>query len=209
MLPPGFESITRPLWRFHQTLNEAYVPDLYKSDLEFIFDNVVTNGQNKLFKDALIRLQDYVIDYIMQKSGSTSKEVAKKVDALFGNIKISFIKHSGEVIEVVCGQDIARGIVHALKYQRYDVLKNCLKVRFLFTRIYWSVSGMVNELKMDQLFTMEQAPPANAPLTAGNNANVVYIATFMLTGLSCKNTASYADTDKEETIDYNEMPKDV
>ena len=47
-------------------------------------------------------------------------------------------------------------------------------------------------------------------MIAGNH--LAFIATSILTavtGLTSKNAANYANTDKVETIDYNDMPTDV
>ena len=45
-------------------VNEAYGIDLYKSDFEFIFDDVKINGLNELLKDARTMLQSYLVDHI-------------------------------------------------------------------------------------------------------------------------------------------------
>ena len=63
-----------------------------------------------------------MINHIKQELKSTSQQNAKKVDALFGNMKISYIQRNGNFINVVCGHDLARGITHTLKHQRANVL---------------------------------------------------------------------------------------
>ena len=67
---------------------------------------------------------------------------------------------------------------------------------------------MVDGLNMDKLFTLEQAAPTTAPLTTGSDINLASIANLM-SSISSKNVVQSADNDKEETIDYNNMPKDV
>ena len=67
---------------------------------------------------------------------------------------------------------------------------------------------MVDGLNMNKLFILEQASSTNVPLTTGNDVNLAYIATSMSTTISSKNAAKHADSDKEETIDYNDMPQD-
>ena len=46
------------------------------------------------------------------------------------------------------------------------------------------------------------------PLTTRSDVNLVSIATSM-SNISSKNVAQSADNDKEETIDFNDIPKDV
>ena len=62
---------------------------------------------------------------------------------------------------------------------------------------------------MDELFISKQAAPTTTIPTSGNDANLASIATSMLTAMSSKNTVKHADSDKEETINYNDMPIDV
>ena len=150
-----------------------------------------------------------MIDYIKQESKSTSQKNAKKVDALFSNIMISFIKHSEYVIEVVLGQHITRGIVRALKHQHYVVSDKCYETQFLCTRIYPSICVIVDGLNTNKLFTAKQATSTNVQSTDGNDAHLASIATSMPTTLSTKNAAKHTDTDKEENINYNNMLKDI
>ena len=65
---------------------------------------------------------------------------------------------------------------------------------------------MVDGFDMDQIFTRRQAAPTiTVPLPTGSDTNLASIATLM-SSISCKNAAQSADNDKEETIDYNNMP---
>lgn len=50
---------------------------------------------------------------------------------------------------------------------------------------------------------------ATTTQTAENGANLASTTTSMLTAMSRKNAAFHADSDKEETINYNDMPTDV
>ena len=136
--------------------------------------------------------------------------MAKKVDTLFGIMQISFVQQNGLlVVHFICGQDLARGIIHALKHQHANVPEKCLKVQFSTSRIFPTLSGMVGGLNMDELFDKNQAAPITTTSTPGNDANLASIATSMLTAISSKNAAKHADSDKEETIDYNDMPMDA
>ena len=67
---------------------------------------------------------------------------------------------------------------------------------------------MVNGFDMDQLFSKRQAAPTTTPSTTGCDTNLASIATLM-SNISSKNAAKSANNDKEETISYNNMPKDV
>ena len=65
---------------------------------------------------------------------------------------------------------------------------------------------------MDELFSKKQdvSTTALSTTTAGNH--LASIATTMLTtltGLTSKNAANYANANREETIDYNDIPTDV
>ena len=64
---------------------------------------------------------------------------------------------------------------------------------------------------MDELSSKKQAIPATTPTgTAGNH--LASIATSMLTavtGLTSKNAVNHVNANREETIDYNDMPTDV
>ena len=67
---------------------------------------------------------------------------------------------------------------------------------------------MVDGLNMDKLFTSEQVAQNTAVLTTGSDANLAFIATSM-SKISSKDAIQSANNDKEETIDYNNMSKDV
>ena len=62
---------------------------------------------------------------------------------------------------------------------------------------------------MDNIFSIEQAAPITTTSSYDNDANLVSIATSMLTAVSSKNAANHAAFDKEKTIDYNNMPIDI
>ena len=74
--------------------------------------------------------------------------------------------------------------------------------------------GVVDGLKMDELFTSRQPLPAactSAAVTAAEN-HLVSIATTMtsaMTGLTRKAATNHADVDQEETIDFKDMPADL
>ena len=112
-------------------------------------------------------------------------------------------------MEIVRGQDLAHSIIQAIKYQHYDVLEMCFEVQFSCSRIYLSLSGIVDGLNMVKLFTSKQADPTTTTSTAGNDANLASISTSMLTVMTSKNAANHADSDKEETMDYNDMLTDI
>ena len=113
------------------------------------------------------------------------------------------------VVNVVRGQELARGIVHFLKHQLNYVPEKCPEIQFSTSSIFPSMSGIVNGLNMDELFGTKQAVPTTTTSTFGNGANLASITTLMLTTMSSKNATNHADSDKEETIDYNSIPTDV
>ena len=57
---------------------------------EFIFKDVIKNGLTKLLKDTPTMLRNHMIDHIKQESGSTTRDTTKKVDNVFGTMKLSF-----------------------------------------------------------------------------------------------------------------------
>ena len=61
---------------------------------------------------------------------------------------------------------------------------------------------------MDQLFKRKHTAPTTVLLTSGRYATLTSIATLM-SNISSKNAAQSTDNDKEETIDYHDMPKDI
>ena len=52
----------------HHTLNGVYGVDLYKNDFHFLFDDITTNGQTELHKDAPKRLLQHMIAHIKNVS---------------------------------------------------------------------------------------------------------------------------------------------
>ena len=112
------------------------------------------------------------------------------------------------------GQELASDIVHFIKNQRDDVPAKCIEILLSTTRIYPSLIGIVDGLNMDKLFSNEQAIPAPTTLTATATA-VTCLATIASTmstavsGVTSKASTNYADADKDETIDYKDMPTDV
>jgi len=71
------------------------------------------------------------------------------------------------------------------------------------------VVGVFDGLNMDKLFSTKQAAPTTTISSSGNDVNLASIATSMSTAVSSKNAANHADSKKEGTIDYNDMPTDV
>ena len=72
--------------------------------------------------------------------------------------------------------------------------------------------GIVDGLNMNKLFSEKQAVPTTTSLTGTTGNYLASIATSMLatvSGVISKNAANHADADKEETIDYNDIPIDV
>ena len=80
-------------------------------------------------------LQRYIIDHIkQQKSGSKTNTAKKKVDALFGKMKLSCTKANGDVVYFTHGQALAKAIVHAIKHHCSGVLKNSFKLQFFLSK---------------------------------------------------------------------------
>ena len=87
------------------------------------------------------------------------------------------------------------------------------------SRIYPSPIDVVDGLDMDKLFSSQQAIPAPtaASVTAAITAttHLATIATMMssavssATGLTSKAAAAHADADRDETMDYKDMPTDL
>ena len=66
---------------------------------------------------------------------------------------------------------------------------------------------MVDGLTMDKLFTTKQIAPTTAPPTTRSDANLASVANLM-SSISNKIAAWSVNNKKEETIDYNNIPKD-
>lgn len=81
-------------------------------------------------------------------------------------------------------------------------------VQFSCSTSYSSLYGVVDGFNMDKLIRREQAAPTTTPSTTGSDTNLASIAISMLS-ISSKNTSWSADNGKEETIDHNNIPKDV
>ena len=197
----------------YHIFNTVYGVDLYNSGFHFIFDDVGKNGLNELYKDVPDLLLTYMTDHIKRVSGDSLRTETEKVDDLFGNMQISYQMNTGKFMNFKQGQELASGIKHFLKHQRPDVPEKCFEVHFSTSRIYPSlVVGVVDGLNMDELFSRKQAVPTTpSPTTTAGN-HLASIATSMLTavtGLTCKNATNHTDANREETIDYNDMPTDV
>ena len=110
-------------------------------------------------------------------------------------------------------------MVHYIKVQHKDVLAKCIEVLLSISKIYPSPIGIVDGLNMDILFSNQQAIPAPTPasITAANTAknHLATIATTMslavssAAGLTSKAAATHADADRDETMDYKDMPTDL
>ena len=74
----------------HQTFNAVYGVDLYEDEFHFIFDDVPTNGQTELYKDASKRLKDYMITRIKTESKSVSRSETEKVDDMFQTMQLCY-----------------------------------------------------------------------------------------------------------------------
>ena len=74
------------------------------------------------------------------------------------------------------------------------------------------MAGSVDGLKMNELFSNLQVVPALSLSTAAAGNHLATIDTTMLTnvtGLTSKAAANHANTNREETIDYKDMPTNV
>ena len=105
-------------------------------------------------------------------------------------------------------------IIHFIKHQRNNVPLKCIEIHFTTTRIYPSPVGIVDGLNMDKLFSSEKAIPTPSVLTATAAAGTCLdtIATMILTavtGLTNKAAVNHANINKDERIDYKDMPTDV
>ena len=72
--------------------------------------------------------------------------------------------------------------------------------------------GVIDGLNMDHLFSMKQAIPTSQSSTATAGTHLATIANTMstaVTGLTSKAAANHADANRDETIDYKDMPTDV
>ena len=83
----------------HHTLNVVYGVDLYATDFHFLFDDVPTNGQTELHKDAPKSLLDYIINHIKTESGLVgTRSKTNKVEELFKTTQLSYQMNSGTIM---------------------------------------------------------------------------------------------------------------
>ena len=157
-----------------------------------------------------------MVDNIKLVSGATSRasrSETDKIDKLFGKMEISYALNTGKIVNFKRGQDLANGMVHYIKHQRPEIPEKCIEKLFSTSNIYPSlVVGVVDGLNMDELFSKKKAVPTtpSSATTAGNHlATIATIMSTAVTGLTSKAAANHADADREETIDYNDMPTDV
>jgi hypothetical protein len=193
---------------FHHILNEAYGLSIYGTDINFLFDDVPTNGLTKILDTAPTLLRTKMIDNIKDLSGATSRSETDKVENLFGKMKMGYRLKNGDDIEFERAQELAKGIDFNLKKPIDGVPDNCVVIYFSCSAVYPSLVGMIDGFDMDQLFTRRQAAPASVTSPSSGDKSLEAISTAM-TNISSKNAARSADNDKEETIDYKDMPKDV
>ena len=85
----------RDLPSFHSILNEAYGLSLYKTDVNFLFEDVATNGMTKLLKNAPALLRTRMLDHIKDTIGARLKSETDKVDNLFGKMILTYNIKSG------------------------------------------------------------------------------------------------------------------
>ena len=209
-----FQVHPNPAFLFlHHTLNSVYGVDLYETDFYFLFDDVTTNGQTELHKDASKRLLDYMITHILTESGATTRGETEKVEKLFKTMLLSYKMSNGKHSYFKRGQDLALAIIYSLQNKRQDVPEKCLEVQFSLSRIYPSLIGIVDGLNMNKLFSSEQAITAltmTATVTAGNHlATIANTMSTAVSGVTSRAAANHADADKDETIDFKDMPADV
>ena len=211
-----FQVHPNPAFLFlHHTLNSVYGVDLYETDFYFLFDDVTTNGQTEFHKDAPKRLLDYMIGHIKKESGSVgTRSMTKKVDNFFKSMLMSYKTKNGKYVYFKQGQELATAMILFIKNQREDVPERCMEILLSTTRIYLSPIGIMDGLNMDKLFSSEQAIPAptTTTTTATAGTHLATIANTMSTavsGVTSRAAANHADADKDETIDYKDMPDDV
>ena len=99
-------------------------------------------------------------------------------------------------------------MIYFTKHQYPDVPVKCMEILFSTSNIYPSlVVGVVDGLKMDELFFSRQPLPSAPTLAATTAAgtHLASIATTMssaVTRLTSKAAANHADANQDETIDY-------
>ena len=202
----------------HHTLNSLYGVYLYETDFHFLFYDVPTNGLTKLYKDAPKRLLNHLITHIQKRSESIgTRSKTDQVEKLFKTIQLTCTTKNNKVIHFKQVKELATAISHFLKHPYPDDPKKCLEIQFIPTRIYPSPVGIVDGLNMNNFFSSEQTIPAPfvSTVTAASGTHLANISTTMLiavTDLSSKvaaNHINYANVNKDETIDYKDMPTSV
>ena len=131
-----------------------------------------------------------------------------KMDNCFGDMTLSYELKSGDDYEFDQPQKLTKGIDINLKRQCDGVPENYVVIFFSLSALYPTLDCMVTGFDIEKLFTKAQSAAATAPLTTGNNASFASFSTAM-TNIRNKNAARLTDNDKDETIDYKDMPKDV
>ena len=129
-------------------------------------------------------------------------------------MQLTYTMQNKNVIYFKRVEELVEATVHFLKHQRPEVPSKCLEIQSTTSRIYPSPIGIVDGLNMDKLFSSEQVIPAPTSSTAAATAgtHLATIATTMSTavsGVTSKAAANHANADKDETIDYKDMPTDV
>ena len=152
-----------------------------------------------------------MVDNIKLVSGATrraSRNETDRIDKLFGKMEMSYLMYNGKYVNFQRGQDLATGILYFICSQRPDVPGKCMEVLISASNIYPSlVVGVVDGLKMDELFSSKQPVPnpsssSLAATTAGNHlASIATMMSTAVTGLTSKAAANHADADREETIE--------
>ena len=127
-------------------------------------------------------------------------------------MEISYALTSGKIVNFRRGQDLASGMVHYIKNQRPEIPTKCMEILFSTSNNYPSlVVGAVDGPDMDELFSTKQPVPNPSSSPSAANNHLASIATTMLTaltGLTSQAAAKHADADRDETIDYKDMPTD-
>ena len=131
-------------------------------------------------------------------------------------MQLSYTMQNHIIVYFQQGQELATAISHCIKYQRPDVPKKCLEIQFATSRIYPSlVTGIVNGLNMDELFSSPQAVPVPPSLTTTAAITGTHLATIAttistaVTGLTSKTATNHANANRDEMIDYKDMPTNV
>ena len=169
----------------HHTFNAVYGVDLYEDEFHFIFDDVPTNGQTELYKDAPKRLKDYMITRIKTGCKLVSKSETEKVDDLFQTMQLNYKMINGKYVYFKQRQELATAIQYFLKNPRPEVPSKCMEIQFTTSRIYPSlVASVVDGLDMDDLFSAKQPVPTSSFIPSATNNHLASIATTMSTAVT-------------------------